>query len=241
MRTRLKKPPDISQADWDSVDVPEMTVEDFARSRPFKAVFPEQYKVWKRMGRPPAASPKVHISFRLASDVVDGVRATGPGYNARVEKVLRDALVRGELNSQQNQSPPADAERVSEGRSRFDAERTKLGDQLNELEIAERVLTRFGGGADTTERRRRGRPARTAPAGQQAPSVSLSDATLKAVQAHGKGATAEDVRNYLSREFGLTVRPNHLGIALQRHRRAGQLEHRDQHWYPSSAKERAAR
>jgi hypothetical protein len=35
--------------------------------------------------------------------------------------------------------------------------------------------------------------------------------------------------------FPMTVRPNHLGIALQRHRRAGRLENRDQRWYlPSS-------
>jgi hypothetical protein len=134
-------------------------------------------------------------------------------------------------------------QRISERLARLDAERTKLGDQLNELEIAERVLTRFGGKEDTTERRRRGRPARTAPApaaaaggrkargGQQTPSVSLSDATLQAVQAHGEGATANDVLTYLSREFGMTVRPNHLGIALQRHRRAGRLENRDQRWY----------
>jgi hypothetical protein len=132
-------------------------------------------------------------------------------------------------------------QRISERLARLDAERTKLGDQLNELEIAERVLTRFGGKADTTARRRRGRPARIAPAaaaggrkargGQQAPSVSLSDATLQAVQAHGEGATANDVLTYLSREFGMTVRPNHLGIALQRHRRAGRLENRDQRWY----------
>jgi len=39
----------------------------------------------------------VHIGFRLAADVVTGVRATGPGYNARVEKVLREALAKGEL------------------------------------------------------------------------------------------------------------------------------------------------
>jgi hypothetical protein len=30
------------------------------------------------------------------------------------------------------------------------------------------------------------------------PGVSLSDATLKAVQAHGEGATASEVLNYLS-------------------------------------------
>ena len=121
-------------------------------------------------------------------------------------------------------------QRISERLARLDGERTKLGDQLNELEIAERILTRFGGKAETTERRRRGRPARTAPAaagergargGRQAPTVSMSDGILKAVQAHGDGATANAVLNYLSREFGMAVRPNHLGIALQRHRRAG--------------------
>src|SRR6202011_4482625 len=106
--------------------------------------------------------------------------------------------------------------------------------------------TRFGGKTVATERRRRGRPARTAPApaaqrsrsrpAQPAPSVSLSDATLRAVQAHTEGATASEVLDYLSREFGMTVRPNHLGIALQRHRRAGRLENRDQRWYlPASA------
>jgi hypothetical protein len=36
---------------------------------------------------------------------------------------------------------------------------------------------------------------------------------------------------YLSREFGMAVRPNHLGIALQRHRRAGRLESRDSRWF----------
>jgi hypothetical protein len=130
--------------------------------------------------------------------------------------------------------------RISERLAGLDAERTKLADQLNELEISERVLTRFEGKPVTTERRRRGRPATTAPApgrerrargGQQAPRISLSDATLKAVQAHSEGATAKDVLNFLSREFGMAVRPNHLGMALQRHRRAGQLENRDQRWY----------
>ena len=136
-------------------------------------------------------------------------------------------------------------QRIAERLARMDAERTKLAEQLNELEIAERVLNRFGAG-ESTERRRRGRPARSAPApatqrrargGQQAPSISLSDGTLRAVQAHPEGATASEILNHLSREFGMTVRPNHLGIALQRHRRAGRLENRDQRWFmPHSAR-----
>ncbi len=89
-----KRPSHISQKDWDEAEIPEWTDADFARAKPFSEVFPEQYK---RMGRPPVVTPKVHIGFRLAADVVAGVRATGKGYNARVEKVLREALVKGLL------------------------------------------------------------------------------------------------------------------------------------------------
>jgi uncharacterized protein (DUF4415 family) len=49
------------------------------------------------MGRPPVETPKIHIGFRLAADVVHAIRATGRGYNARVEKVLREALAKGKL------------------------------------------------------------------------------------------------------------------------------------------------
>jgi uncharacterized protein (DUF4415 family) len=47
------------------------------------------------IGRPPVEHPKVQIGFRLSQDVVDRIRASGPGYNAKVEKVLRKALDAG--------------------------------------------------------------------------------------------------------------------------------------------------
>jgi uncharacterized protein (DUF4415 family) len=81
----------------DDIDNPEWTDEDFARAKPFRETFPKQHAAWKKRGRPPVATPKVHIGFRLAADVVDGIRATGRGYNARVEKVLREALAKGKL------------------------------------------------------------------------------------------------------------------------------------------------
>jgi len=131
-------------------------------------------------------------------------------------------------------------QKVTERLARLDADREKLATQLNELEIAERVLTRFGR-VETAQRRGRGRPARSAPApapersrgraAAPANQVSLSDATLRAVKAHPEGATANEVMGYLSKEFGMMVRPNHLGIALQRHRRAGRLESRDSRWF----------
>jgi len=130
-------------------------------------------------------------------------------------------------------------QQVSQRLMGLDAEWTKLSEQLRELDIAERALKRFGkipvvAGKQTKESRTN--PA--APAnekrrvrGRQTDSLSLSDASLKAVRAHRKGASANDVLDYVTHKLGITVRPNHLGMPLHRHRRAGRLEYRDQRWY----------
>jgi hypothetical protein len=129
-------------------------------------------------------------------------------------------------------------QRVSERLARLDTERARLSGQLGELEIAERVLKQFGKRAARTETRRRGGLATTAPAaggarsaGREMGTVALRDAVMKAVGAYPQGAAANEILAYVSQEFGLKVRPNHLGMALQRHRRAGRLELRDQRWY----------
>jgi uncharacterized protein (DUF4415 family) len=44
-----------------------------------------------RRGRPKSGAPKVRVGFRLAADVVASIKASGPGYNARVEEALRAA------------------------------------------------------------------------------------------------------------------------------------------------------
>jgi uncharacterized protein (DUF4415 family) len=61
-------------------------------------VFPELARQLKAQGgRPKLERPKIHVGFRLAADVVEGIKATGKGYNARVEQVLREALAQGKL------------------------------------------------------------------------------------------------------------------------------------------------
>lgn len=50
-------------------------------------------------GRPRLETPKQVINFRLAADLIEGIRATGKGYNARVEAVLREALAAGRLDA----------------------------------------------------------------------------------------------------------------------------------------------
>jgi uncharacterized protein (DUF4415 family) len=89
------RPPMRPLADEDG-EVRELTEEDFAPMRPLAEVDPgmlEAVEEWRKVGRPKADSPKVHISFRLAADVVEAIKATGEGYNARVEQALRAAFV----------------------------------------------------------------------------------------------------------------------------------------------------
>ncbi len=134
---------------------------------------------------------------------------------------------------------------LAERLAKIDGERAKMAEQLAELEAAERVLSRFTKTrAQPARRGRRAAAAKTQTDGAVAAPrrgrrsaaktarVSLGEATLRAVAAHGHGASAEDVRKFLADQLGMQVRPNHLGMALQRHRRAGRLDQRDLLWYP---------
>ena len=130
-------------------------------------------------------------------------------------------------------------QQVSQGLMGLDAEWAKLSGELRELDIAERALKRFGRRPDVAGKQPKERSTSPAPAvnekrrvrGHQTDGLSVSDASLKAVRAHRKGASADDVLDYLTHKLRMTVRPNHLGMALHRHRRAGRLEYRDQRWY----------
>src|SRR5262245_43757661 len=90
-------------------------------------------------------------------------------------------------------------QRLAERLATIDANRAKLAEQLVDLEAAERVLARF---TQTGSTRRR-RAAKIA-------TMSLNDATLRAVETHGRGISATEIRGYLASEFGLQVRANHL-------------------------------
>jgi uncharacterized protein (DUF4415 family) len=76
-------------------EVRELTREDFRGMRPVREAMPELIEAMaefrRKLGRPKTEAPKVHIGFRLASDVVASIKASGPGYNARVEQALREA------------------------------------------------------------------------------------------------------------------------------------------------------
>lgn len=69
-----------------------------SRARLFPEMLPELARKLKAQGgRPRLERPKVHVGFRLAADMVEGIKATSKDYNAHVERVLREALEQGKL------------------------------------------------------------------------------------------------------------------------------------------------
>ncbi|MBV9654027.1 MAG: BrnA antitoxin family protein [Acetobacteraceae bacterium] len=79
----------------------ELTADDFKAMRPRVEVDPCMVDVIEAMrnkgGRPKVENPRESIAFRWDRDLVAIIKATGKNYNARVEKVLRDAVARGDL------------------------------------------------------------------------------------------------------------------------------------------------
>jgi AT hook motif len=132
--------------------------------------------------------------------------------------------------------------KVSERLARLDTDRATVATQLTDLETAERVLTRVSKtppsrrptSAAATEAkapaasRGRGRPPKAATsksAGREPSAPSLGERVF----ALATGRTRQEL--YLACP---NDRPNHIGIAVQRHLRAGRIQERDGKLYATS-------
>lgn len=83
----------FTKEDWDEVsDNPEWTAKDFAEARPFAEVFPEMAESIKRTRGKQRAPTKEVISIRLDRETLAAWRATGPGWQSRMNAVLRKAV-----------------------------------------------------------------------------------------------------------------------------------------------------
>lgn len=79
----------FSRKDWDDVESPELTAEDFAKAKPFAEVFPELAASIRR-GRGPNKAPKKQlVSLRLSPQVLDAYKSKGPGWQSRIDEDLR--------------------------------------------------------------------------------------------------------------------------------------------------------
>ncbi len=96
--TAKRKPEHISQEDWDSVDVPEFTDEELSRMRPATEVLPEVVAAHetgtlkRRRGQrgPQKAPKKIPLHIRFSPEVVEYFRATGRGWQTRMDEALKE-------------------------------------------------------------------------------------------------------------------------------------------------------
>ncbi|MGR6466576.1 BrnA antitoxin family protein [Rhizobium sp. PAMB 3182] len=73
-------------------DAPEATDEELAQARPFAEVLPDLHEsIQRSRGRPPVDNPRKHVSLRLDADVLDHFKATGKGWQSRINEALRKA------------------------------------------------------------------------------------------------------------------------------------------------------
>lgn len=81
-----------TKEEWDELDIPELTDEELAQARPFAEVYPDLAESIRRSrGRPKVDSPRQQISLRLDPDVIEKFKATGKGWQSRINDVLKAA------------------------------------------------------------------------------------------------------------------------------------------------------
>ena len=128
----------------------------------------------------------------------------------------------------------AEKMKISERLARLDTDRAAVATRLTDLETAERVLTRVSktpparkttsaaaAAKSPTASRGRGRPPRAAAsksAGRKPSAPSLGERVL----ALATGRTRQELYKACPND-----RPNHIGIAVHRHLRAGRIQERD--------------
>jgi hypothetical protein len=130
-------------------------------------------------------------------------------------------------------------QRVSEALGRADAQRDKLTSQLSELEATERVLVRYSKGT----RARKTASGKTPTTATQAAAGRWRMTTAKL--ASGKRSSPSLNDQVLALATGKTqqeitaacksARPNHIGAAIARHKRAGRIEERDGKLYAAQS------
>ena len=87
-RTVMKPASKIDRIDPE--DVPEIRKEDFRTAVRLRDVMPDVVEAMKRgRGRPKAENPKARVSLRLQPGIIEAYRATGAGWQSRIERTLK--------------------------------------------------------------------------------------------------------------------------------------------------------
>lgn len=73
-------------------DNPEWTDADFARAKPASELPLHIQAAFPRTRGAQKAPKKVALSIRLSPEVIDHFKATGPGWQGRIDKALKKAI-----------------------------------------------------------------------------------------------------------------------------------------------------
>jgi uncharacterized protein (DUF4415 family) len=68
------------------------TEKDIARAKPFAAMFPELAASYRRARGPQKSPTKTAVSLRLDRRIIDHFRATGEGWQTRINNVLLEVI-----------------------------------------------------------------------------------------------------------------------------------------------------
>ena len=86
---RKRKPENISREDWNSVDSPALSATFLAGMKPVAESHPEMPS---RVRGPQKAPKKTPVSIRLDDSIVKAFKATGRGWQSRINEILLDWL-----------------------------------------------------------------------------------------------------------------------------------------------------
>lgn len=75
----------------DDAENPEWTASDFARARPGSELPAELRAFFPKTRGAQKAPVKVPVSIRLSPEVVEHFRSTGPGWQKRIDEILKKA------------------------------------------------------------------------------------------------------------------------------------------------------
>lgn len=70
-------------------DNPEWTEEDFKRAKPASSLPPEVLAAFPKTRGAQKAPKKVPVSLRLSPEVVEHFKASGPGWQRRIDEALK--------------------------------------------------------------------------------------------------------------------------------------------------------
>jgi uncharacterized protein (DUF4415 family) len=80
-----------TKKDWDDVHSPELSEDQIAKAKPFAVALPQLAAAIRRGRGPNRAPTKKLVSLRLSPEVLDYFRAKGPGWQSKIDDVLRKA------------------------------------------------------------------------------------------------------------------------------------------------------